>query len=93
MVEKLDSGKQVCKLYGGESKNYPISEIESFYRIQVQNNDEHAVTMIFTVDICAICFEDDDVVSRDEIKNKKILELNDHCLFVDIVSIEMLRCR
>ena len=68
MVEILDSGKQVCKLYGGESKNYPISEIESFYRIQVHNNDEHAVIMIFTADMCAICFEDYDIVSRDDMK-------------------------
>ena len=26
---------------------------------------------IFTVEICDICFEDDDIVSRDEINNKK----------------------
>ena len=43
MVEILDSCKKVCKLCDGESKNYSLSEIEIFSRIQFHNNNEHAV--------------------------------------------------
>ena len=46
VVEILDSSNQVCKLCDRESKNYSLSEIESFYRIQLHNNNEHAVIMI-----------------------------------------------
>ena len=44
VVGIFDIGNRVCKLYDGESNNDTLIEIESFYRIQVQTNNEHKRT-------------------------------------------------
>ena len=44
VVEILDRRKRFCQFCDGESKNYTLSEIERFSRIQVQTNYEHTST-------------------------------------------------
>ena len=44
VVGIFDIDNRVCKFYDGESNNYTLIEIERFYTIQVQTNNEHKRT-------------------------------------------------